>query len=84
MIEFLTVPLIPIFLDLINPLNESRPRKINMDADYLLDQNDKYNYIAIAIHHWPVSFAIITLILAVDGIFIVFICHACGQLEILG
>ncbi|XP_043468159.1 uncharacterized protein LOC122502271 isoform X1 [Leptopilina heterotoma] len=55
-----------------------------MDTDYLIDQNDKNNYIAIAMHHWPVSFAIMTLILAVDGIFIVFICHACGQLEILG
>ncbi|XP_051153878.1 odorant receptor 9a-like [Leptopilina boulardi] len=82
MLEFLTVPLIPSFLDKIKPLNESRPRRLIMVTDYLVDSNNYYA--AIAAHHWHVSIITITLILTVDGIFRAFIYHACGQMEILG
>lgn len=82
MLEFLSVPLIPSLLDVIKPLNETRPRRLIMVADYLIDPEDKYYWIAV--HHWHASIVIITIILTVDGIFIVFIYHACGQLEILG
>lgn len=84
MLEFLTVPLIPSILDAVKPLNESRPRRLIIITDYLVDSNEDKYYAAIAAHHWHVSIVTITLILTVDGIFRAFIYHAAGQLEILG
>ncbi|XP_051153908.1 uncharacterized protein LOC127277111 [Leptopilina boulardi] len=82
LVEFLTVPLIPSFLDAIKPLNESRPRRMIMVTDYFVNPNNYYG--VIAAHHWHVSIVTISLILTVDGIFTFFIYHACGQFEILG
>lgn len=84
MFEFLSIPLIPIFLDVIKPLNETRPRKHVHFTDYLVDSTDSHYYAAIAAHQWHVSIVFTTLILTIDGIFIVFVYHACCQLEIIG
>ncbi|XP_051153956.1 uncharacterized protein LOC127277136 [Leptopilina boulardi] len=84
MLQFLTVPLIPSFLDAIKPLNESRIRKLIFPTDYLVDSNNNNYYTIIAIHHWHVAVILITIILTVDRVFIFFIYHACGQFEILG
>lgn len=83
-VEYIFLPLIPFFLDIVMPLNESRPRSLIMLAEYFVDSDNDYNYLAISVHQVPMVFLLATVIVAIDGIFIVFIYHACGQFEILG
>ncbi|XP_043479750.1 uncharacterized protein LOC122509619 [Leptopilina heterotoma] len=83
-VEYVSLPLIPFFLDIVRPLNESRPRSLIMLAEYYVDSNNDYNYIAITIHQVLVSLILATVIVTIDGIFIVFIYHASGQFKILG
>ncbi|XP_051153781.1 uncharacterized protein LOC127277028 [Leptopilina boulardi] len=82
MFEYISVPLIPILLDVFKPLNESRPRRLMIVADYYVNTDD--HYFLISLHATYSCIAIVTVFLSIDGIFIVFIYHACGQLSILG
>lgn len=82
MFEYISVPLVPILLDVFVPLNESRPKRLMIVADYCVNTDDYY--FLISIHAVYSCIAIVTVFLSIDGIFIVFIYHACGQLAILG
>lgn len=83
MIDFLGHPLIPPLMDLILPLNESRIKRLIIETDYLIiDQNDNYYWISL---HTSVSVTLLLLvILSMDSMFIVVFYHACGELAILG
>ncbi|KAJ8682736.1 hypothetical protein QAD02_018528, partial [Eretmocerus hayati] len=50
LICFITTPLIPVVLDVINPLNESRPRSHPMYTNYIVDSHEYYNLIML--HQW--------------------------------
>lgn len=82
MAEYIFVPLVPILLDVFMPLNESRPKKLMIIVDYGVNIDD--NYFLICIHTFYSCVAIVTVFLSIDGIFIIFVYHACGQLAILG
>ncbi|XP_043479731.1 uncharacterized protein LOC122509610 isoform X2 [Leptopilina heterotoma] len=82
--EYIFFTLVPCFLDLIRPLNESRPRTFILIAEYFVNPNVFNNYLAIWIHQMLMTTLLTTVILTIDGIFEVFIFHACGQFEILG
>ncbi|XP_051153964.1 uncharacterized protein LOC127277145 [Leptopilina boulardi] len=83
MIDFLGHPLIPPLMDLILPLNESRIKRLIIETDYLIiDQNDNYYWISL---HTSVSVTLLLLVvLSMDSMFIVVFYHACGELAILG
>ncbi|XP_051153864.1 uncharacterized protein LOC127277082 [Leptopilina boulardi] len=82
MIEYLSVPLVPILLDIFKPLNESRPKRLMINTDYCVNTDDYYFWISL--HAVIGCVTLVTVFLSVDCIFIVFIYHACGQLAILG
>lgn len=81
---YTSVTFIPCLLDIVIPLNESRPRSFILITEYYVDSNNYNNYLAIMIHHIHSTMILSTFVLTIDGIFIVFMYHACGQFEILG
>lgn len=76
------MPLVPVFLDIIKPLNESRPKRLMIVAYYYVNSNDYYFWISLHATYSCVAF--VTVLLSIYGMFIAFIYHACGQLAILG
>lgn len=79
---FIMNPLVPCFLDAIKPLDEPRPKRLIIIAEYIGNPYDYYYWIAL--HESVLIFMVITVLLTVDGSFMMFINHACGQLAILG
>ncbi|XP_043479736.1 uncharacterized protein LOC122509611 isoform X2 [Leptopilina heterotoma] len=84
MLKYISEPIIPLFLDIIIPLDESRPRKLIAEANYLVDADDTFNFIVISINEIHVTVAAVVITMTVDTIFIFSAYHACGQLQILG
>ena len=82
MFIYLDIPIVPQFLDLILPLNESRPRKILYHTEYYLDAEN--NFYWIFMHGYIASSLSIVILVSVDTMLMVFIEHACGILAILG
>ncbi|XP_051168890.1 uncharacterized protein LOC127286493 [Leptopilina boulardi] len=80
--EFLVEHIFPLVLDIIKPLNQSRPKKINLDVEYYVNQDENYFWITLHICH--TNTVMITIIVSTDAIFIAFLYHACGELSILG
>ncbi|XP_044010428.1 odorant receptor 49b-like [Aphidius gifuensis] len=81
LILYLSSPGIPKILDIIIPLNESRPRIFLYETEYFIDQ-DKY-YFYILIHAYmtvPVSLGIIVFF---DNVLGTYIHHATGMFEIV-
>ena len=79
---FVLMPLNSQILDLIIPLNESRPRKSIYNTQYYVDPQANYNWIFI--HHFMISFMLISLLVCGDLIFIACIQHACGIFAAIG
>lgn len=68
------------FLDLINPLNESRTRKLPLSAEYYVDEQEYYYPILV---HQSLSFILgVTIVIATDSLNMVFGHHGCGLFEV--
>jgi len=80
---FVTIPSLgPMLLDVILPLNESRPRQLQIYAEFGVD-HDKYLF--------PLSFYIgiiivvgIAIMVAVDTMHITCTAHACSLFQLIG
>ena len=81
-ITFINVPMIPVILDWIIPLNESRPKIPLYIAEYYVDQ-EKYFYPIMA-QDYVCSITCTSMIVIVETMFMVFIQHACGMFAIIG
>lgn len=81
-VVFAFLPLTPLFLDIVLPLNESRPHLKPFHADYVLFQQDDYHFWA-CVHVTVVFASSILLIGSCDGIFIMFVKHVCGLFNIV-
>ena len=79
---FELMPLSSQILDLIIPLNESRPRKPIFIAQYYVDR--QANYYWIFIHDFLSSFMIVSFLVCGDLIFIASTQHACGIFAAIG
>lgn len=75
------VPLTPIVMDIVAPLNESRPYVQFFQTDYRVDP-DKYFY-PILIHGIVTTSVGIGVFVAVDTAFMVFAQHACAMMDIV-
>ena len=79
---YLTVPVIPIFLDVFIPLNETRERIFLYETEYFVDPMENYFYILV---HAYISMPFcIGTIIAFDAMFAVYVHHICGIFAILG
>ncbi|XP_011861331.1 PREDICTED: uncharacterized protein LOC105558330 [Vollenhovia emeryi] len=72
---------VPGILDLINPLNESRARKLPLLADYFILDEQKFYY-PILVHQSLLVILGITIVLATDTLNMVYVHHACGLFEV--
>ncbi|XP_047365384.1 uncharacterized protein LOC124955262 [Vespa velutina] len=81
-IMFLILPFYPRLMDIIVPLNESRPLRALITAYYFVDE-EEYFY-SIYFHMSIVIIIGITVIIASDSLFLVFNSHICGLFSAIG
>ncbi|NP_001177573.1 odorant receptor 201 [Nasonia vitripennis] len=82
LLSYMLIPMLPAALDLVNPLNESRPTSPLYLVELYIDQ-DKYFY-SVLTHAYITSLAGILPLFAIDSLFSSCAHHACGMIEILG
>ncbi|XP_006615140.2 uncharacterized protein LOC102673807 [Apis dorsata] len=83
LVIFLSLPLCNPILDVILPLNETRPRQNIFNVNYII--LDNYEYFYIVYMHLSCSAAIIVIIIiSVDSLYISIIYHACGLFAACG
>ncbi|KAF3054611.1 Odorant receptor 114 [Nylanderia fulva] len=73
---YLFIPLTPKILDIVRPLNESRPLKFICEVEYRVDK-EKYYY-PILMHVSLTTVITVGIILAIDTIYIICVLHACS------
>ncbi|XP_026826856.1 odorant receptor 63a isoform X3 [Ooceraea biroi] len=73
---FIIVPLTPIFLDFMLPLNESRPRFFAIEIEFRLDKNEYF----LPLYFYTTTAIVvgITIVVAVDAMHITCTTHACS------
>ncbi|XP_017754772.1 PREDICTED: uncharacterized protein LOC108546969 [Eufriesea mexicana] len=82
MLIFLFLPLFPLVLDIIIPLNETRPRQQLFKMHYFIDE-DQYFY-PIYFHSAWCSFVIVTIIVTIDSLYMLIFYHASALFAICG
>ncbi|XP_043261143.1 putative odorant receptor 71a [Colletes gigas] len=82
LVLFAFLPLIPLFLDIVLPLNETRLKQQVFKLNYLVD-DDKYFY-PIYFHSIWTSTTIVVTIVTVDSMYMLVTHHACGLFAICG
>ncbi|NP_001177706.1 odorant receptor 198 [Nasonia vitripennis] len=82
LLSYMLLPMLPAVLDLINPLNESRPKSPLYMVEFYIDQ-DKYFY-SVLTHAYITSLAGVLPLFATDLLFSNCAHHACGIIKILG
>lgn len=83
MILFLLIPLTPIFLDVVLPLNETRPLRHIFQLNYIFVDSDECFY-PIYLHMTWSSFSSVMIIIAIDSLYMVFVHYTCGLFAICG
>ncbi|EFN77866.1 hypothetical protein EAI_13888 [Harpegnathos saltator] len=76
----ITVETLPIILDIIAPMNVSRPRKIVVDLEIFLDQQ-QYFYVYLIYEIVPVLIGFLT-VTAVGSLLLAFLTHSCAIYKI--
>lgn len=79
---YLTIPMMPKILDIILPLNESRPLTYLYRTEYFVDP-EKYFY-AIVLHTYTGTIITVSVVAAADAMFNAYVQHVCGILAIVG
>ncbi|KAG5320654.1 OR22B protein, partial [Pseudoatta argentina] len=75
-IFYLLIPLIPRILDVVKPLNESRPLIYVYSVEYRVD-NEKYYY-PILLHCYATSLITIIILFTIDTTYIMCVLHVCS------
>ncbi|XP_015185299.1 PREDICTED: uncharacterized protein LOC107071105 [Polistes dominula] len=79
---FLLVTFIPPLMDIIIPLNESRPMELPVYAEYFVNNED---YFYLFYFHISLSIMInVTSLVATDTQLMVFCCHVSGVFAVIG
>lgn len=77
LLGFIIIPLKPLFLDIVLPLNESRPRVFAIKvSEFRLDKDE--NFIAIFCYSTLIAVVGITITVSVDAMHIACTAHACS------
>ncbi|XP_071625453.1 odorant receptor Or2-like isoform X1 [Temnothorax longispinosus] len=72
----LTVPLTPLLLDIVIPLNESRPRFFLMEVEFRVDKKDYF--VPIFCYTTTVIMVGMTIMVGVDAMHVICTAHACS------
>lgn len=73
---FITIPLIPVFLDVVLPLNESRPRFLAIEVEFRINK-DEY-FLPLFCYTTAISIVGLSIIVGVDTMHIMCTAHACS------
>ncbi|XP_025158114.1 odorant receptor 4-like isoform X2 [Harpegnathos saltator] len=79
---YMLIPIIPKLLDLVKPLNKSRPNEYLFDVDYSFDR-DEYYYVSL-LHSYLTTVMTISIMVIIDTIYIVFAQHVCSLFAAIG
>ena len=79
---YVGMPIVPIVLDLIVPLNESRPPLFPFKAEYFFDE--KNHFTLVVLHGFLVGYASLTVIISVDSMYSVQMHYVSGMFAELG
>ncbi|XP_032675063.1 uncharacterized protein LOC116845918 [Odontomachus brunneus] len=74
------LPFTPIILDIIAPLNASRPLQLLFPGEYFIDQK-KYFY-AISLHLALTLILVVTTLLGTETLYVTHVQHACGLFQV--
>ncbi|KAF7383497.1 hypothetical protein HZH66_012847 [Vespula vulgaris] len=79
---FLLLPIFPLVMDIVVPLNESRPLKPIFKGEYFIDEDKHFFPVYF---HMSISIAIsITALITGDALFLMFNSHICGIFAAVG
>ncbi|KYN03930.1 hypothetical protein ALC62_05231, partial [Cyphomyrmex costatus] len=81
-VSFTTTSLVPRVLDIVFPLNTSRPIMLAYPAYYFVDENQYFYYIFL--HMLVTSSVCMTGLIAHDSMFFVYVEHICGLFAVVG
>ncbi|XP_057334181.1 uncharacterized protein LOC130673241 [Microplitis mediator] len=81
-VSYAVVPLVPIFLDIVNPLNETRPKVLPFPTEYFVDIEK--NFYALYTHALIVTPITFIYFLAFDSLYAGLVQHACSMFTIIG
>jgi len=73
---FVAIPLIPVLLDTVLPLNESRPRFFAIEVEFRVNKDDYF--LPIFCYTTVVVIIGINIMIGVDGMHIACTAHACS------
>ncbi|XP_011159794.3 odorant receptor 63a [Solenopsis invicta] len=79
---FIIIPLTPTFLDIILPLNESRPRILAIEVEFRVD-TDEY-FVLIFCYTTAIIVVGVSIMVAVDAMHFTCTTHACSLFSIVG
>ncbi|XP_036147465.1 uncharacterized protein LOC105832583 [Monomorium pharaonis] len=79
---FMLLPLTPLIMDIVMPLNESRPRKLLFEVEYYVDQQ-KYYYLLL-LHSYMVGLIHASIMVSVDTTYITYVQHGCSLFAVSG
>lgn len=83
LILFLLVPLFSPILDIIHPINETRPRQQLLKVNYLFFNDEDYFFYVYLQLAWG-SIIVVNTIIAADWMFILIIHHSSGLFAVCG
>ncbi|XP_014222944.1 odorant receptor 9a-like [Trichogramma pretiosum] len=81
LVVYITVPLAPAVLDIIDPLNESRPKAFPYFAEYFID--DQKYYFELTIHGWIVCILSVQIYATFDTTYQLCMQHVCALFSIV-
>lgn len=79
---YMTLPHIPAFIAYISNKNENVTRALLYHVEQVVDV-DKYYYLVL-FHSYYGTFFLMTLPIAADSMFLVYVQHACGMFSLIG
>lgn len=79
---YMLIPVTPQLLDLLMPLNESRPYKYLFDIDYSFDR--EIYYYSVLLHSYLTAIMTMTVLIVADTSYMSFVQHACSLFAAIG
>ena len=68
-------------LDVIQPLNESRPREFLYQTEYFINEDE--HYASIMFHNYVGTILTIVVIISADSMLLAYVHHVCGMFTII-
>ncbi|XP_043273344.1 uncharacterized protein [Venturia canescens] len=77
MVAYLTMPTMPMVLNVLQPLNESRPRELPSHAEYFIDDPTQH-YFPLFFHQSLGTISSVTTVIVCDTMYVTYVQHVCG------